>query len=79
MNNVTGGLLPVDIWKSYMLKAHKGLKTIALDEFDESKLTEQQKTVRRFYDELGEAMIRERNLAAGLSPPPSQAASVTQN
>ena len=26
MVNVTGGLLPVDTWKSYMLAAHKGLK-----------------------------------------------------
>jgi len=28
---ITGGLLPVDVWKGFMVKAHKGLKRLPLN------------------------------------------------
>ena len=71
MNDVTGGLLPVDIWKDYMSKAHKGLKNIPLmANFDEN-LTPSQIELRNFYTNLSEAMIAERNLAAGITSVPN--------
>ena len=72
MRRITGGLLPVDIWKAYMLKAHKGRKLRPLISEHETKLTVERQRVTSFYNELTEAMIQERNLASGLTPPPQQ-------
>jgi len=79
MRKITGGLLPVDIWKSYMLKAQKGrkIRPILADELLE--LDSRQQALTTFYQNLTDAMITERNLASGLTPPPIQGVALTQN
>jgi penicillin-binding protein 1A len=65
MNEVTGGLLPADVWKDYMVAAHKGLprKDLPLPEIetDESKASE----IMMFYSGLAAALRQERDLASG--------------
>ena len=78
MRKVTGGLLPVDIWKSYMLKAHKGKKLRPILARDTRKDTAREAIVD-FYNELGEALISERNLASGITPPPVPTQDATQD
>ncbi|HHL42805.1 MAG TPA: PBP1A family penicillin-binding protein [Hellea balneolensis] len=68
MRGITGGLLPVDAWKRYMLKAHKGKKIRALNATDPTILDEETKASIRFYSNLAEQFIAERNLANGLKP-----------
>lgn len=67
MINVTGGLLPVDSWKSYMVEAHKDLKRRPLsapnpedDDLDTQRFVQ-------FYESLSEKLVQERNLASGIS------------
>mgnify|MGYP000283023068 CR=1 FL=1 len=68
MNRVTGGLMPADAWKTYMLAAHKGLKRRPLaDPLNPSNDAQTQALVI-FYQGLSEDFIAERNLANGLKP-----------
>ena len=65
MNEVTGGLLPADVWRDFMISAHKGLPQNELPlpeiETDESKASE----VMMFYSGLAAALRQERDLASG--------------
>lgn len=80
MRKITGGLLPVDVWKSYMLKAHKGRKLRPLLPEDANDISPSRQRMTQFYETLSDAMINERNLASGLTPPPpAQQAANTQN
>lgn len=65
---ITGGLLPVDAWKAFMVGAHKGKKRIALPHQKNILANEKAKTLQAFYQNLGESLIRERNLASGIKP-----------
>ncbi|WP_051279697.1 transglycosylase domain-containing protein [Hellea balneolensis] len=65
MRKITGGLLPVDAWKSYMMAAHKGVKKKPINAPDpliEDPRIQQQIA---FYEELGTALIAERDIASG--------------
>ena len=65
MNEVTGGLLPADVWKEFMTAAHKDLSREDLPlpdiETDESKASE----IMMFYSGLAAALRQERDLASG--------------
>lgn len=65
MRKITGGLLPVDIWKSYMRSAHKGLKTVELSAPDPNLNDGRAQELAAFYTEMSTAFIGERNAAAG--------------
>ncbi len=63
MKQITGGLLPVDAWKKFMLAAHKGLEYLPLkapnlDKMGNAKIT-------AFYSGLTKMMKNERDLANG--------------
>lgn len=65
MNEVTGGLLPVDVWKSLMLAAHddlpeEDLRVPELD-FEDSEISERM----TFYARLAGDLRQERDLASG--------------
>ena len=65
MRKITGGLLPVDVWKNYMLAAHKGKKLKPLsapDPFIDDPLITAQIS---FYESLVEAFTEERDIASG--------------
>lgn len=79
MRKITGGLLPTDIWKKYMVKAHKGRKIRPLLPDENMELDDQRQAVTLFYQDLIGAMISERNLANGLTPPPTQLGAAAQN
>ncbi len=71
MAQVTGGLLPADAWKDFMLRIHKGkpfkpLVTAAPEIQDAFKRQRMD-----FYLDLVEALLSERNLAIGISVPES--------
>ncbi|MBT8473283.1 MAG: PBP1A family penicillin-binding protein [Marinicaulis sp.] len=68
MNKITGGLLPVDVWKSFMLKVHKGMKRRPLNAPDELVNNPEKQKMISFYNNLSEQFITERNLANGLQP-----------
>lgn len=68
MRGITGGLLPVDAWKQFMLKAHKGKKIRPLNAQEPKVLDENAKASIAFYSGLAEDFIAERNLANGLKP-----------
>ena len=65
---VTGGLLPVDAWKAFMLDAHKGLKIKPLPAPDSTPDDPQIQRQVAFYESLSEALERERNMANGVLP-----------
>lgn len=65
MVKVTGGLLPVDAWKSYMREAHKGVKFKALRAPDPTITDPETVALMSFYEGLTEALITERDLANG--------------
>lgn len=67
MVNVTGGLLPVDAWKSYMLSAHKGLKNRPLSAPDPNDGNGDTLRFVQFYEGLSQKLMEERNLASGIS------------
>ena len=69
MRKITGGLLPTDLWASYMRKAHKGRKLRPLLPESEN-VDEAKSTSVAFYSDLVDAMINERNLASGLTTAP---------
>ena len=67
MVNVTGGLLPVDAWKSYMLKAHKDIKKRPLSAPNPLDGDVDTQRFVQFYQSLSDKLIEERNLASGIS------------
>lgn len=68
-NRITGGLTPTDIWKDFMIKAHKGKAKRALLDEDQETYDADVKSRIDFYDSLSKALITERNIANGLTPP----------
>ncbi|MEP6342513.1 MAG: PBP1A family penicillin-binding protein [Maricaulaceae bacterium] len=76
MRRITGGLLPTDLWASYMKTAHKSRKNRPLlpvtEDIEKSASFE-------FYTELVDAMINERNLASGLTPSPVRSTAEAAN
>jgi len=67
MRKVTGGLLPVDAWKMFMIKAHKGKKRRPLNAPDPFVGDDETRALIAFYQNLSESFIAERNLANGLT------------
>jgi len=65
MYKVTGGLLPVDAWKKYMVAAHKGKKRKPLSAPDPLIEDPSVKKQIAFYEELTEAFTSERDIASG--------------
>jgi len=65
MRKVTGGLLPVDIWKTYMRGAHKDLPNVALSAPDPNIDDGRAKELAAFYEDMSLAFIGERDAAAG--------------
>ncbi len=76
-NKITGGLLPVDTWKMFMLKAHKGKKYRPLQSHDPKEDDPRTRAMVVFYQGLAESFIEERNLANGLKT--QTAATVRRN
>jgi len=65
MRKITGGLLPVDAWKKYMIAAHKGLKRKPINAPDPLIDDPAVKAQIAFYADLEEAFIAERDVASG--------------
>jgi penicillin-binding protein 1A len=65
MRKVTGGLLPVDVWKAYMKDAHKGLPNVPLSAPDPNIDDNRAKELAAFYEDMSLAFIGERDAAAG--------------
>ena len=65
MRKVTGGLLPVDIWKDYMRKSHKGLPNVNLSAPDPNIDDARAQELAVFYADMNTAFITERDMAAG--------------
>ena len=65
MKKVTGGLLPVDIWKSYMLKSHKGLEYSLLSTPNPNLDDAYAQTLSQFYTVMVDAFTDERDIASG--------------
>jgi len=65
MRKVTGGLLPVDIWKSYMLGTHKDEPYVKLSAPDPNIDDARAQQIAIFYEEMSTAFIGERNMASG--------------
>ncbi|WP_371397708.1 transglycosylase domain-containing protein [Fretibacter rubidus] len=76
-SRVTGGLLPVDAWKDFMLAAHKGLPLEPLNAPQSFEDDEKRRKISAFYSGLAEALITERNLAAGITQPRANVMPVT--
>lgn len=67
MVKVTGGLMPVDAWKKYMISLHKGKKYKPLTAADADLADDPQQGLMDFYAGLKQALMTERDLAAGIS------------
>jgi len=65
MRKITGGLLPVDIWKAYMREAHKGLPYNALSAPNPNLDDGRAQELAAFYEEMSTAFIGERDAASG--------------
>ncbi len=65
MRKVTGGLLPVDAWKMFMVEAHKGKKKRPLKAPEPLINDEETRTLISFYKNLNKDFTNERNLANG--------------
>ncbi|MEM7727902.1 MAG: PBP1A family penicillin-binding protein [Pseudomonadota bacterium] len=65
MNEVTGGLLPVDAWKSFMTAAHEDLPKEPLSIPDRETDEDSASATMTFYAGLAAALRRERDLASG--------------
>ena len=65
MKKITGGLLPVDAWKMYMLKAHKNKKRRPLKAPEPLISDQETRALITFYENLTKSFINERNLANG--------------
>ncbi|HFB54822.1 MAG TPA: PBP1A family penicillin-binding protein [Hellea balneolensis] len=73
MVKVTGGLLPVDAWKMFMLKAHKGLAKRPLNAPAPIAADSEAMAFTVFYQKLSDQFLAERNLANGANPKASTA------
>lgn len=64
MKEVTGGLLPADAWKLYMLRAHRGepIKDLPMPE---ARATPRNNSKVAFYKQLSDSLRLERDLASG--------------
>ncbi|WP_427450926.1 transglycosylase domain-containing protein [Litorimonas sp. WD9-15] len=69
MRKITGGLLPVDVWKDYMLKAHKGVSYAALSAPDPNIDDDRAQTLSQFYTTMADAFVEERDMASGQGGP----------
>ncbi|MEP1230476.1 MAG: transglycosylase domain-containing protein [Litorimonas sp.] len=67
MGGVTGGLLPADIWKNYNRAIHKGYKYRPLIPQSALQNSEELAPVLAFYADLTDALITERDIAAGIT------------
>ncbi len=65
MNKITGGLLPVDLWKSYTLQAHKDLPRVPLKAPEVNPEDPETRTQIAFYNSLASAFESERDMASG--------------
>ena len=65
MRKVTGGLLPVDIWKSFMFASHKGKPYAKLSAPDPNIDDARAQEIAMFYEEMSVAFIGERDMASG--------------
>lgn len=65
MRKVTGGLLPVDVWKDYMSRTHRGLKERTLNAPVLQGIDEATQVQVEFYQSLTDAFIQERDIASG--------------
>lgn len=65
MKRITGGLLPVDAWKMYMIKAHKNKKPRPLKASEPLISDDETRTLISFYKDLTKSFTTERNLANG--------------
>jgi len=65
MRKITGGLLPVDIWKAYMRGAHKGQSNVNLSAPDPNINDGRAQELAAFYTEMNTAFIAERDMASG--------------
>lgn len=73
MNEVTGGLLPADVFRDYMTDVHKGEPIIALTDLDVTPEDQRASDMMAFYLGLAAELRNERDLAAGVRPPPGPA------
>lgn len=73
MRKITGGLLPVDIWKDYMLDAHKDLPFTAISAPEPAIDDDRAKLLSDFYVGLSDALVSERDMAARGSGSPTTA------
>lgn len=69
MRKITGGLLPVDIWKDFMKNAHKGQPNVNLSAPDPNIDDARAQELAAFYGEMNTAFITERDMAAGGGSP----------
>jgi len=69
MRKITGGLLPVDIWKTYMRGAHSDLPNAPLSAPDPNIDDDRAKELASFYEAMSIAFIGERDAAAGGGSP----------
>jgi len=67
MVGITGGLLPVDVWKNFMRTAHKGMPYEPLKAPDPRVDDPKTRALIVFYESLTDAFTNERNMAAGIS------------
>ncbi|WP_298912231.1 PBP1A family penicillin-binding protein [uncultured Algimonas sp.] len=67
MNEVTGGLLPADVWKEFMTAAHDGLPREDLPLPDIGSDGDGESAIMVFYSGLAAALRQERDLASGNS------------
>lgn len=65
MNKITGGLLPVDLWKAYMFQAHKGYKYRPLKAPEANPDDPAVQAQIAFYNGLASAFETERDVASG--------------
>lgn len=73
MNEVTGGLLPADVFKAYMTEIHEGEPIVALTDLEVTPADARASEMMAFYLGLAAALRNERDLAAGVRPPPAPA------
>jgi len=65
MRKITGGLLPVDAWKKYMIAAHKGMKRKPINAPDPLIDDPRIQAQIAFYSDLEDAFVGERDVASG--------------
>jgi penicillin-binding protein 1A len=73
MRKITGGLMPVDIWKGYMREAHKSLPFAELSASDPNIDDGRAQQLAAFYEEMSLAFIGERDAASGAGASPQSA------